>query len=118
MDFDAREVSCQGESMKNIYVGNLSYSATEASIRSMFETFGTVDRVNIVADRETGRAKGFGFVEMSADADADRAIAALNGQELDGRPLKINEARPKENGNGYRGKSGGGAQPMNNRWNV
>jgi len=75
----------------------------------MFEEFGTVDRVNLVTDRETGRARGFGFVEMSNDADGDKAIAAINGRDMDGRALNVNEARPKENrgGGGYRGNGGG-----------
>ena len=103
--------------MKNIFVGNLSFNATEDAVRSMFEAYGTVERVNIVTDRDTGRAKGFGFVEMSVDAEGDRAIESLSGRELDGRNLTVNEARPKENGGGgYRGKSGGGAGRMNNRW--
>ena len=103
--------------MKNIFVGNLSFNATEDAVRSMFEAYGTVERVNIVTDRDTGRAKGFGFVEMSVDADGDRAIEALSGRELDGRNLTVNEARPKEGGGGgYRGKSGGGVGRMNNRW--
>jgi cold-inducible RNA-binding protein len=104
--------------MKNIFVGNLSFNATEDAVRSMFEAYGTVERVNIVTDRDTGRAKGFGFVEMSVDAEGDRAIESLSGRELDGRNLTVNEARPKEDrgGGGYRGKSGGGAQRMNNRW--
>ena len=104
--------------MKNIFVGNLSFGATEDTLRSMFEAYGAVDRVSIVTDRDTGRSKGFGFVEMSNDAEGDRAIAALSGRELDGRNLTINEARPKSEGGGgggYRGKSGGG-QRQNNRW--
>ncbi len=82
----------------------------------MFEAYGTVDRVSVVTDRETGRARGFGFVEMSADDEAERAIAALNGRELDGRALNINEARPKaeRGGGGYRGNGGG--QRQNKRW--
>jgi RNA recognition motif-containing protein len=84
----------------------------------MFEAYGTVDRVSVVTDRETGRARGFGFVEMSSDDEAERAIAALNGRELDGRALNINEARPKEDrgggGGGYRGNGGG--QRQNRRW--
>ena len=103
--------------MKNIFVGNLSFGATEDAVRSMFEAYGTVDRVSVVTDRETGRARGFGFVEMSADDEAERAIAALNGRELDGRSLNINEARPKEDrggGGGYRGNGGG--QRQNKRW--
>jgi RNA recognition motif-containing protein len=98
--------------MKNIFVGNLSFDATEGSIRTMFEQFGTVDRVNIVTDRDTGRARGFGFVEMGNDGEGEKAIAALNGRDLDGRALNVNEARPKENrgggGGGYRGNGGGG----------
>ncbi len=104
--------------MKNIFVGNLSFGATEDAVRSMFEEYGTVDRVNVVTDRDTGRARGFGFVEMSVAAEADAAIAALNGRELDGRALNVNEARPKEDraggGGGYRGGGGGGRQ--NKRW--
>jgi cold-inducible RNA-binding protein len=100
--------------MKNIFVGNLSFGATEDSVRAMFEAFGTVDRVSIVTDRDTGQARGFGFVEMSNNAEGDRAIAELNGMELDGRALNINEARPKEDrgfgggGGGGRGKGGSG----------
>ena len=102
--------------MKNIFVGNLSFGATEDSLRSMFEAYGTVDRVNVVTDRDTGRARGFGFVEMSVNAEADQAIAALNGRELDGRALNINEARPKEDrgGGGFRGNGGG--QRQSKRW--
>ena len=84
--------------MKSIFVGNLAFEATEDSVRSLFETYGTVERVNIVMDRDTGRAKGFGFVEMSVATEADQAIAGLNGQELGGRALNINEARPKTEG--------------------
>jgi cold-inducible RNA-binding protein len=97
--------------MKNIFVGNLSYGATEDTVRSLFEAYGAVDRVSLVTDRETGQARGFGFVEMPVDAEAERAIGELNGRELDGRALNINEARPKENrggGGGGRGGFGGG----------
>jgi len=104
--------------LKNIFVGNLSFGATEDAVRSMFEEYGTVDLVNVVTDRETGRARGFGFVEMSVATEADAAIAGLNGRELDGRALNVNEARPKEDraggGGGYRGGGGGGRQ--NKRW--
>ena len=101
--------------MKNIFVGNLSFGATEDSVRSLFEQYGAVDRVSIVTDRDTGRAKGFGFVEMSGDAEAERAINSLNGQELDGRNLTINEARPKAERSGFGGGGGrdGGRQK---RW--
>lgn len=103
--------------MKNIFVGNLSFGTTEADIRTMFEAHGTVDRVNLVTDRETGRARGFGFVEMNNDGEGERAIAALNGRELDGRVLNINEARPKESrsgGGGFNRNSSGFRQ--NSRW--
>jgi cold-inducible RNA-binding protein len=105
--------------MKNIFVGNLSFGATEEKVRSLFEPFGAIDRVSIVTDRDTGQARGFGFVEMSNNAEGDKAIAALNGTDLDGRALNVNEARPKQSGGGgggYRGKSGGGGQRQNNRW--
>jgi RNA recognition motif-containing protein len=81
--------------MKNIFVGNLSFTATEGAIRSMFEAHGTVGRVNICTDRDSGQPRGFGFVEMNDDGEGERAIAALNGRDLDGRALNINEARPK-----------------------
>ena len=93
--------------MKNIYVGNLSFGATEDAVRSLFEAFGPVDRVNIVTDRDSGQARGFGFVEMTNDRDGDKAIAALNGKDLDGRALNINEAKPKgerSSGGGYGGR--------------
>jgi cold-inducible RNA-binding protein len=108
--------------MKNIFVGNLSFGATEDSVRSMFEEFGTVDRVSIVTDRDTGQARGFGFVEMPVNSDADRAIGELNGRELDGRALNINEARPKEDRGGFggggnkRGGGGFGGPRRNNRY--
>jgi RNA recognition motif-containing protein len=98
--------------MKNIFVGNLSFGVTEDAVRSLFEQYGAVERVSIVTDRDTGRAKGFGFVEMTGDAEAERAISSLNGQELDGRNLTINEARPKEDrggGGGFGGGRGNGA---------
>ena len=88
--------------MKNIFVGNLSFGATEESIRTLFETHGSVGRVNIVTDRDTGQPRGFGFVEMANDAEGEKAIAALNGTDLDGRTLNVNEARPKAE------RSGGG----------
>jgi RNA recognition motif-containing protein len=100
--------------LKNIFVGNLSFGATEDSIRSLFEAYGAVDRVSIVTDRDTGQARGFAFVEMSDNSAGDRAIAALNGTELDGRAMNVNEARPQTDrgsgggGGGYRGNRGGG----------
>jgi cold-inducible RNA-binding protein len=99
--------------MKNIFVGNLHFGATEAAVRSMFEAYGTVEKVNLITDRDTGQARGFGFVEMAVNADADRAIAALNGRELDGRALNVNEARPKTDRGG---SHGGGGGRRNNRW--
>jgi len=96
--------------MKNIFVGNLSFTATEDGVRSMFEAYGTVDRVSIVTDRDTGQPKGFGFVEMTNDAEAEKAISELNGTELNGRALTINEARPKTE------RTGGGGGRRNNRW--
>ena len=104
------------DSVKNIFVGNLSFDATESAVRAMFEEFGTVNRVNLVTDRDTGKARGFGFVEMSNDSEGNKAIAAINGRNMDGRALNVNEAKPKENrggGGGYRGGNGGGRQ---NRW--
>jgi RNA recognition motif-containing protein len=90
--------------MKNIFVGNLSYEATEPAVRALFEEYGSVQRVSIVTDRDTGRAKGFAFVEMNVNAEADQAIAGLNGRDMDGRPLNVNEARPREErGGGYGG---------------
>jgi len=81
--------------MKNIYVGNLSFATTEQALRSLFEEYGTVDRVNVVADQETGKPKGFAFVEMPNDAEAEKAMAAVNGRDVGGRTLAVNEARPK-----------------------
>lgn len=81
--------------MKNLFVGNLNFQTTEADLTALFKPFGQVGRVHIVTDRETGRARGFAFVEMPNDAEAAQAIAALDGKDLGGRNLKINEARPK-----------------------
>lgn len=81
---------------KKLYVGNLPYSATEDSVRSLFEQVGTTAQVTIIMDRETGRSKGFGFVEMETDDDAQEAIRRFNGYRLDNRPLTVNEARPRE----------------------
>jgi RNA recognition motif-containing protein len=98
--------------MKNLYVGNLPHSTTEAELRGLFEAHGAVDKVSMVTDRETGRSRGFAFVEMTDAGEAEKAIAALNGTELGGRALKINEAKPKTDrpggGGGGRGFGGGG----------
>jgi cold-inducible RNA-binding protein len=88
--------------VKNIFVGNLDFGATEESIRSLFQPYGAIERVNLVTDRDTGRSRGFAFVEMTDPAEADRAIEALNGTDLGGRSLNVNEARPKTNGGGSR----------------
>ena|SRR5579884_1004600 len=96
--------------MKNIFVGNLSFRTTEDEVRGLFAAYGTVDRVNLITDRDTGQPRGFGFVEMSNDAEAERAIAELNGKQVGGRAINVNEARPKEDrgGGGGRGRGAGG----------
>lgn len=100
----------------NIYVGNLSFSSTEDSIRSLFESHGEVASASIITDRETGRSRGFGFVEMPNDEEGRKAIEALNGKEIDGRALTVNEARPKADRGGSGGSGGGGRPPRQNRW--
>lgn len=102
--------------MKNIFVGNLSYGTTEDSLRSLFESYGSVDRVNIVTDRETGQARGFAFVEMGVDSEGADAINSLNGRDLDGRTLNVNEARPKTDRNSGGGGYRGGNSGSRNRW--
>jgi cold-inducible RNA-binding protein len=92
-----------------IYVGNLSYATTEDGLRAKFQEHGTVDEVTIVVDRFTGRSRGFAFVSMPNSAEANAAIAAINGQEIDGRAVSVNEARSKKpEGGGRSGESGGG----------
>ena len=86
----------------NIFTGNLSYDLTESALRELFEEFGEVTSAKIITDRDTGRSKGFGFVEMSNDAEAQSAISGLNSTELQGRALKVNEARPREDRNDNR----------------
>jgi RNA recognition motif-containing protein len=95
---------------KKLYVGNLTYGVTDGTLASMFEPHGTVQSAQVIMDRDTGRSKGFGFVEMGSDQEAQAAIAALNGKEVDGRSLTVNEARPREDrgGGGGRGGYGGG----------
>jgi cold-inducible RNA-binding protein len=90
--------------VKKIFVGNLDFGATEDSIRALFEQHGTVNSVSILTDRDTGRSRGFGFVEMQDSAEADRAIAAINGTNLGGRALNVNEARPKVDRGGGGGR--------------
>src|SRR5882724_6851189 len=92
---------------RKLYVGNLGYGVTDSDLSKMFEAHGTVESAQIIMDRDTGRSKGFGFVEMKTDQEAQAAIAALNGQDSGGRALTVNEARPKTEGGG-RGGSGGG----------
>ena len=96
---------------KKLYVGNVSYSMTDQELRELFEAFGTVTSAQIVFDRETGRSKGFGFVEMADSQEAEDAIRSLDGKDNGGRPLTVNEARPREprpGGGGYGGGGGGG----------
>jgi len=93
---------------RKLYVGNLSYKVTDGDLERLFADQGTVRSATVVVDRDTGRSKGFGFVEMSTDQEAQAAISALNGKEYEGRALTVNEARPKEDGGGRRGGFGGG----------
>ena len=112
--------------MKNIFVGNLNFNTSEADLRQLFETYGQVDRVSIMTDRDTGRSRGFGFVEMANAEDGEKAIAALNGSNMGGRTLNINEARPKtersggggrdRGDRGGRGGRGGGGGGGRDRW--
>ena len=95
--------------MKNIFVGNLSFNTNEDELRQIFEGYGQVERVSILTDRETGRSRGFGFVEMNSDEDGEKAITALNGSQVGGRTINVNEARPKsDRGGGGFGGGGGG----------
>ena len=103
--------------MKSLFVGNLSFQATESALRELFQPFGQVTRVHMAMDRETGQARGFAFVEMSNDDEATKAIAALDGKDFAGRNVKVNEARPRAErtesrgpGNGARAGSGGGGR--------
>ena len=95
--------------MKSVFVGNVSFQVSESELQALFEPFGEVTRVQIMTDRDTGRSRGFGFVEMTNDDEAAKAIESLNGKEMDGRALNINEARPKPTG-------GGGRQRREPRW--
>ena len=98
---------------KNVYVGNMSFDTTEATLRQAFEAYGEVTSVNIVTDRYSGRPRGFAFVEMATDEAARAAIAALNGQDLDGRTLKVDEAKPRRSSGGGGGGDRGGGR---DRW--
>lgn len=106
---------------RKLYVGNLPYSADQAMLEKKFGQCGSVDSVNVITDRDTGQSKGFGFVEMSTDAEAQKAIQELNGADCDGRPLVVNEARPQEKrkggfGGGPRRGGGGGGGGGGGRW--
>jgi len=94
--------------MTNIFVGNLSYQTTEDELRAAFEPFGAIERISIITDRDTGQPRGFAFVEMANSAEASSAINGLNGAELNGRAMNVNEARPKPQGGGGGGYRGGG----------
>ena len=100
----------------NIYVGNLSWEVTEDDLRKAFAEHGQVTSVRIITDAFTNKSKGFGFVEMAEKTEAEAAIAAMNNRELKGRPLKVNEARPKGEGGGNRNNRGGGGRPGGSRW--
>jgi cold-inducible RNA-binding protein len=110
--------------VKNIFVGNLSFNTNEDELRQMFESYGQVDRVSIMTDRDTGRSRGFGFVEMASNEDGEKAITALNGSQVGGRTINVNEARPKTErsgggGGGGRdrgGRGGGGGGGRRDRW--
>jgi RNA recognition motif-containing protein len=108
--------------MKNLFVGNMSFQTTEADLRAAFEQYGEITRIQIMTDRDTGRARGFAFVEMADEQAAANAIAGLNGKELDGRALNVNEAKPKPErsggGGGGRGGygGGGGGGRRDSRW--
>src|SRR5216110_2684952 len=93
---------------KKLYVGNFPYTVSDSDLEKMFAAHGTVESAQVIMDRDTGRSKGFGFVEMKTDQEAQAAIAALNGKEVDGRQLTVNEARPKTEGGGRGGSGGGG----------
>lgn len=93
--------------MTKLFVGNLPFSATEQSVRALFEPHGTIESIALINDRETGRPRGFGFVEMSS-SDASKAMQALNGKDFDGRPVKVNEAQSKERGGGGGYRANGG----------
>ena len=108
--------------MKNLYVGNMSFQTTESELRSIFEPYGEITRLQVMTDRDTGQARGFAFVELADDEEAAKAITELNGKELDGRALNVNEARPKPERSGPGGGGGGGDrgrggyQPREPRW--
>jgi cold-inducible RNA-binding protein len=111
--------------LKNIFVGNLDFNTAEDELRKLSEAYGQVDRITILTDRDTGRSRGFGFVEMTNAEEGDKAIAALNGSQIGGRTLNVNEARPKtersggggkDRGGDRGGRGGGGGGGGRNRW--
>ncbi len=102
--------------MKKIYVGNFSFSMTEPELRSLFEPHGTIESVSVATDRDTGRSRGFGFVSMPNDDEAEKAMAALNGKESGGRALTVNEARPQTQRGGFRDGGRGGDGNSRRRW--
>lgn len=104
--------------MKKIYVGNFSFSMTEQELRSMFEPYGAIESATVATDRDTGRSRGFGFVSMTNDAEAEKAMAELNGKDSGGRALTVNEAKPKTDRGGFRGNGGdrGPRQRREPRW--
>ena len=108
--------------MKSVYVGNLSFGVTEQTVRSLFEVYGTVERVHIVTDRETGQPKGFAFVEMPSDAEAEKAISAVNGQDAGGKALAVSEARQKKTAGARptqsRGRYGNEAPPRQDKRQI
>lgn len=107
--FRAAETGLRGYSVgKKLYVGNLSWGVSDDQLREMFSPFGVVASAQVIVDRDSGRSKGFGFVEMGTDQEAQAAIDGMHGQMVDGRALTVNEARPKESGGGGRGGGGGG----------
>lgn len=102
--------------MTNIFVGNLSFQTTQEELQAAFANYGTVERVNIVTDRDTGQPRGFAFVEMTDRSAAEAAIAHLNGTDLNGRAINVNEARPKPQGGSGHGNRGGGNRNRGQRW--
>jgi len=109
--------------MTNLFVGNLSFGTTDSDLHATFGVYGSIERASIVRDRDTGQSRGFGFVEMTNSAEATQAIAGLNGQDLNGRTLNVNEARPRESGGGqnhggggYNRNSGGNSRRRDSRW--
>ena len=101
--------------MKNLFVGNMSFQTSEDDLKELFKPFGQVARIHIAMDRETGRARGFAFVEMPNDEEAAKAMAALDGKEVGGRNLKVNEARPKADRGSFRGAGSGSGRPSGGR---